>query len=476
MCHGMDWFFNGLSMATVKKLLILPLVATLMLSGCHSIAVGPRPEIAVAGNWNNAQEDAGEAISADWWKAFGAEGLDVLIAQALEQNPDVRVATERVQQAELQMAITGASLFPSLNLSGSSGENRGRADGGDWQRSESSRVSLGASYEVDVWGRLSAGRQSAAAAAEASQYDFAAVQLSIAGAVASSWFQTLVLEQRIETAERNLDIARRVMGIVETRYENGVATGADMARQRASLLSQEASLLPLQLQLRQTRAALALLLGQPPQDFMPPEQDLMAMTLPLVDAGVPAQLIAQRPDLASAEAQLRAADADLAAARAALLPSVQLSASAGRAASQLFSLSYPSDSTGWSVSLAQTLFDGGRLRNQVRLSESRQRILIEQYRKAIFAGLQEVEDALDRTQVTAAQETLQQQLVDETRRSLTLSEVRYREGSDDLLSLLDAQRSLFQAEDTLIQQRLARLNAAVDLYKALGGGWERGDW
>ena len=128
---------------------------------------------------------------------------------------------------------------------------------------------------------------------------------------------------------------------------------------------------------------------------------------------------------------------------------------------------------GWSVSLAQTLFDGGRLRNQVKLSESQRISLLEQYRKAIYTALQEVDDALDRTAVNAEQEQRQAEIVTQAQRTLRLTEVRYREGSDDLLALLDAQRSLFQAQDQLAQQRQARLTAAVDLYKALGGGWQQ---
>jgi outer membrane protein, multidrug efflux system len=227
----------------------------------------------------------------------------------------------------------------------------------------------------------------------------------------------------------------------------------------------------LELQGRQTRAALAVLIGRVPQNFVLTDEAIMDIALPDINAGVPADIITRRPDLASAEAQLQAADADVAAARAALLPAVQLSASAGKATAALFSLSNASDSLGWSLSLAQTLFDGGRLRNQVKLSESQRISLLEQYRKTIYTALQEVDDALDRTAVNAEQEQRQADIVTQAQRTLRLTEVRYREGSDDLLALLDAQRSLFQAQDQLAQQRQARLTAAVDLYKALGGGW-----
>lgn len=450
-------------------------LALSVICACHAIDPIARPDIPTDIEWNT-ESVAAEAslITSDWWKNFNSPELDRLINLALAQSPDVRIAAERARQAELQMNIAGASLFPSLNLSGSSGSNRARANNeNEWQNSDSSRVSLGVSYEVDLWGRVSAGVAAAEAAFNASQYDFESARLSVTGAVASGWFQYLALQVRLQTARENLRIAQRVYDIVEVRYQNGVASGADRARQRTSVLTQEAAFPPLELQARQTRAALAVLLGQIPQGFELSREDLMQLNIPELSPGLPADIIARRPDIASSEAQLRAADADVSAARAALLPSVQLTASAGRAASALFSLSNPADSSGWSLSLAQSLFDSGRLRNQKALSESRRIALVEQYRKTIYGALQEVDDALDRTQVNAVQEERQAEILAQAQQTLALTEVRYREGSDDLLALLDAQRSLFQAQDSLNQQRLARLSTAVDLYKALGGGWQR---
>src|SRR5690606_33317760 len=198
---------------------------------------------------------------------------------------------------------------------------------------------------------------------------------------------------------------------------------------------------------------------------------LMSLHVPEINAGIPTDLLTRRPDLASTEAQLQIADANVAVARAALLPSVQLTASANRSSPFLFSLSQPTDTLSWSLSLAQTLFSGGRLRNQVALSESQRVALVERYRADILTAVQEVNDALDRRAVTAELEQRQAQILAEAERTLRLVETRYREGSDDLLSLLDAQRTVFQARDQLAQQRLDRLNAVVDLYLALGGGW-----
>lgn len=452
------------------------MLAMLLVSACQTIEPVTRPEIAVNESWRvAAQPDAQTDIDSEWWQNFSSPQLNLLIEKALRQSPDLLIAAERVRQAELQMNIAGASLFPSFSLGASSGSSRTRAEGTGWDEGDSSRVSLSASYEVDLWGRLSANRAASHSNFLASQFDFDAARLSITAGVANAWFQYLALQQRILTAQENIRIAQRVHDIVEARYQNGVASAGDRARQRTNLLTQQAALPSLELQSRQTLAALAILVGETPGSFLLATENhepLMALDLPAIAADVPAVALTRRPDLAASEAQLQAADANVAAARAALLPTVQLSASAGRAAASLFSLSDARDSTSWSVSLAQSLFDGGRLRYQKQLSESNRVALIEQYRRAIYVALQEIDDALDRTAVSRLQEQLQRDISEQAERTLELTEVRYREGSDDLLTLLDAQRSVFQARDQLAVQRLARLNAAVDLYRALGGGWQ----
>lgn len=451
---------------------ICSLLLCLSVGACHTMAPLESPVTHLPLVWQTDDVPAGKAVVAsDWWKNFNSPQLNQLIVTALEKNPDLHIAAERVRQAELQMAIANSSLFPALDLSGSSGTTR-RREGNDWDNHKSSQVSLGVHYEIDLWGRLAAQRAGAKALYLTSEYDYVSVQLSLASGVAIAWFRYLALQQQIQTTEENLRIAQRVHDIVEVRYRNGVATAADRARQRTNLLTQEAMLPPLQLQLRQTRAAVAVLLGEIPQNFHLADEELLTLALPSIAPGQPLAMVVRRPDIASVEAQLAAAAADVGAARAALLPAVHLSALAGRAATGLFSLNEPADTLSWTLSLAQSLFDAGRLRNQSALSESRRLALVAQYRKVILIALQEVDDALDRTNVNTLLEEQQVQIVIEAQRALTLTEARYREGSDDLLALLDAQRSLFQARDQLAQQRLARLISAVDLYKALGGGWQ----
>jgi multidrug efflux system outer membrane protein len=465
--------FNNLLKKPIAISVMVAVFASLM--SCSAMDKVPETNIEFAPVWEyTPQTQSAVNIETDWWRAFDSAQLTQLVEGAQQKNPDVVIAAERVRQAELQMKIANASLFPSLGLSASTGESKRKSDGGDWSASSgSSTAGLSASYEIDLWGGEMANRHASKAGYKATVFSNEATRLSISAGVATAWFNYLALQERIATTQKNIEIAERIQKIVDSLYRNGLANAADVAVQRTNLLSQQNALLPLQLQLDQTRAAIALLQGQIPQGYQLASEKIIDLKIPTITAGVPSDVITRRPDVASAEAQLQASSANVYAARTALLPSFQLSGNMGKSASELFSLNPATQSAGWSLSLAQSLFASGRYVNQVRISESRRVELLEQYRKVILTALQEVDDALNRVSITQQQEANQQNIVEQAERSLRLNEVRYREGGIDLQGLLDSQRSLFQAQDSLAQQRLARLKAAVDLYKALGGGWQK---
>jgi multidrug efflux system outer membrane protein len=465
--------FNNLLKKHIATGVTLAVFASLM--SCSAMDKVPETNIEFAPVWEYTPQTEGAVnIETDWWRAFDSAQLTQLVEGAQQKNPDVVIAAERVRQAELQMKIANASLFPSLGLNVSTGESKRKLDGSDWSASSgTSSAGLSASYEIDLWGGEMANRHASKAGYKATVFSNEATRLSISAGVATAWFNYLALQERIATTQKNIEIAERIQKIVDSLYRNGLANAADVAVQRTNLLSQQNALLPLQLQLDQTRAAIALLQGQIPQGYQLASEKIIDLKIPTITAGVPSDVITRRPDVASAEAQLQASSANVYAARTALLPSFQLSGNMGKSASELFSLNPATQSAGWSLSLAQSLFASGRYVNQVRISESRRVELLEQYRKVILTALQEVDDALNRVNITQQQEANQQNIVEQAERSLRLNEVRYREGGIDLQGLLDSQRSLFQAQDSLAQQRLARLKAAVDLYKALGGGWQK---
>jgi len=450
-----------------------------LVAACSFTEPIARPDIALSEQWLEATPVTEAAMpSADWWRSFGSLTLDALINEAFEGNPDLRVQGERVIQAELALRVANASLFPSLDLRGNSGWNRndpGSRSNDTVTNKKNTSLNLAASYEVDLWGRVSASIASGEASLAASRYDYEGARLSLATSVATAWFQYLASVERLKIAQENLAIAERVFKVVDARYRNGAVSQLDLSRQTTTVLSQRAQINPLEVQVRQTRMALDILCGRAPSPSSAESPDTLAnLSIPVIDAGLPSELLLRRPDIAGAEARLEAAAANVGAARAELFPRITLSGGGGLATDALFSLTHPSSVISLSAAILQTIFDGGRLRAQVETARSRERELLETYRKTILSSLQEVELSLSNAVRDARQEEAQAQILVEAERGLRIAELRYSTGADDLLSVLDAQRTRFSVQDQLAQLRLARLTGAVNLFKALGGGWKQG--
>jgi len=448
------------------------------LSGCALTSPMLEPDVPVPAAWNEAAGTDTAAVSSTWWNSFGSAELQSLVDEALAGSPDLAIATERVNQAEAQVRVAGASLFPVLTPDGGTSTRRtstvgGGKTGGPAVVDSVGNIGLTVSYELDLWGKNHDAVRSAESSASAASFDRDTAQLTLVSGVATSYFEVLALRARLAIGRDNLAIAQRVFDLVSARARDGVASALDVSRQQATVLSQQAALVPLEQQEHQTLAALAVLVGRPPEGFDVQATGIADITVPAIDPGLPSNLLVRRPDLASAEAQLAAANADVAAARAALLPTITLTGSAGLATTALTSLATGGTTAaiGIAASLLQPIFDGGHLRGEKAIAESRERELVETYRKAILASFDDVEQALAGTSRLGQQEQLQEGVQTSARESLRLAEVRYKAGADDLLTVLDAQRTLFAAQDQLAQVQLNRLQAAVSLYKALGGGW-----
>ncbi|MDR1854266.1 MAG: efflux transporter outer membrane subunit [Azoarcus sp.] len=461
----------------MKKLALAPLALAcgLLFAGCSFVGPVAEPDVALPTTWQESGPDGALAAvpSPEWWKGFASTQLDALIADAFSGSPDLRMQGERVVQAELALRVANASLFPTLNLSGNSGWNRS-SDGSTVAERKSTSLNLSASYELDLWGRVSSSIASDKASLAATRYDYDGARLSLAASVATTYFQYLAGVERLTIARENLAIAERVLKVVDARYRNGAASALDVSRQNTTVLTQRAQIEPLEVQVRQTRTALDILCGHPPGAnalTQQPETTLSKLDIPAIGAGIPSELLLRRPDLAADEARLQAAAANIGVARAELFPSISLSAGGGLANDLLFSLVDPTRTVSITASIVQAIFDAGRRTAAIDSARSRERELVESYRKDILTSLKEVEDALSNAARDAHQEEAQTQILAEAERSLHLAEIRYREGADDLLAVLDAQRTRFSAQDQLAQLRLARLTDAVNLYKALGGGW-----
>jgi NodT family efflux transporter outer membrane factor (OMF) lipoprotein len=443
--------------------------AALPLAACSLTPVYERPQTPVPAQWDAASANAGDAVDAQWWQRFGSEELNQLMSQALAANHDLAAAVSRIEQARASARIAGAARLPSADASISASRSRQEEDDVSITSSSDQAV-LSVSYELDLWGGNAAAAASADARVAVSVYNRDSVELVLQSDVASNYFQILALQDRLKIAQKNLEAAQQLMRLVEVRFDNGAATALDLAQQRTTLLGIQADIPSLQQSLKETQNALAVLLGQAPQGFAVRGQSLGELKLPAVDAGQPTALLERRPDIRIAEANLIAANADIGAARAALYPSVSLSASAGAAG-----LITGGSSTVASIaaSLVQTIFDGGRLRGQVALSKAARQELVENYAQAVLTSLQEVENGLSAVNTNATRADLLDQTAAQAREAYRLALIRYRSGAADLLALLDSQRSQLSAEDSLVQTELARYTAAISLYKALGGGWAK---
>jgi len=385
----------------------------------------------------------------------------------------VAAAAARVIQAEAQARVTGSALLPSVSLSAGASQSgallRGK-NSAPTRRSFSAE--LGASYELDFWGRNQANLTAAEEALAASQYDRETLALTVTGSVASTYLQVLSLRERRDTAVKNLEAAQAVLKITKARVGAGVATPLELAQQLTAVANQAATVPVIEQSERQAQATLAILLGLPPQSFDVTAKSLAGIEAPDVKPGLPSELLARRPDIRKAEADLASADANIDAARAAFFPTISLSGSAGFASGALSALFNPSSAIYTiGASLLQTIFDAGKLEGQYDITVGRRQELVANYRTAVITAFSDVDVALGAVANAAEEEKQLTIAAQQAAEAFRIAQVQYKAGVADFLAVLDAQRTLYSAQDQLSQVRLTRLQAAVTLFRVLGGGW-----
>lgn len=438
----------------------------LLASACAAVPEPATLGFAVPARYE-AKAGAPAAAPQRWWARFGAGELNRLVDAAEIGSLDMAASLARIAQADAQARIAGAGLFPTVDFDASGSRSRSAGN----QRNSVSGV-LSASYILDVWGRQRDILAAAQRDAETARYAAETVRLATLASVATAYFDLAAARERLSIADQNVANAERILRIVRERLAAGTGTALDVAQQESFLANQRAAIPPLRQTAEQARTLLALLIGRPPQGFKVAAGSLKGITVPAIAAGIPSALLVRRPDIRSAEAQLAAADASVEAARKALLPTISLTGSAGYQSSALSSLLRP-ESAIWSLAggLAQPIFDGNRLRSQVDLSIAQRQELLELYRRSILNGLTDVENALIFVRESAASEATQRVVVAKAREAFDLSEDRLKQGTIDLVTLLNTQATLSNAQDGLVQARLQRLRAAVTLIQALGGDW-----
>lgn len=448
---------------------ILALGACLLLAACAAPQVdATRAAPPLPAAWRDGPATPADDISVDWWRAFGNTELDTLVTRARVQSLDIEAAAARVAKAEAAATAAGAALWPRVDAR-IDAERDGRLGGSADVSGRSIEAGIDMRYDVDAWGRLRSARDGARRTAQASAFERDTVQLEVAATAADLWLQAVALTERVGIAALNVQSAERLLALVESRARAGAAMPLERAQQRGLLAAQRRGLASLQQQAGDVRTALNLLLGETAGvDIRTASLD--GLHAPAVGPGLPATLLARRPDIAGAEARLAAADADVAVARAAMLPAITLGGGIGYESGRLRTL-FDNPLYSLTAGLAAPIFDAGRLAAEADQASARRRELLSDYHKTIVTAFGDVEVALNAQVGTDAQAEAQSEELRQARSAARLAESRYRAGAETLLTLLDAQRTLYAAQDAEVQAQLARLRARVALFKALGGGW-----
>jgi multidrug efflux system outer membrane protein len=447
--------------------------------GCVLTQDVPDPALDIPNAYQAARlRDSHAPPTLDWWRAFRSRELTDLMEEAQTVNLDIAAAVARFRQADAQAREAGAALLPSLNGGGSETYSRtsgssasGLSIGG--REVVNYSASLSASYQLDFWGQNRDALQAAEETAIGNRFDRDVVALTTLTSVATAYFQVLASQDRIRTAQQNIASATRILDAIQQRFKAGTGTDLDVAQEESVLANLRASVPPLRQTLDQNINALALLVSRPRESVRITGGSLNQIALPRVAPGLPSELLTQRPDIRRQEAQLASATANVGSARAQFFPTIQLTGQGGYQSSALVSLFQPHAAFFSMVGgLTQPIFDGGRILGNFEFNQAKQDELLQAYRKTVVSAFTDVDTALYSIKQTSEKLRLQREVVAASRRAFQLSEQQLRAGTADIVTVLNTQLTLFQAEDALWQAQLAQLLAFVSLYQALGGGWE----
>jgi NodT family efflux transporter outer membrane factor (OMF) lipoprotein len=456
-----------------------------VLTGCIIGTERPELNLEVPVNYRaapKANADAAVPI-VDWWRGFRSSELTTLMNDAQVYNLDIAVAIAQIVQADAQVGVSGAPLLPTLTGDASAERQRvssatrslGSGNGLGGGTFNQFSTSLTASYMVDFWGKNRAALYAAEENATVSRYNREVVTLSTIVTVANTYFQVIAAQDEIRVTKRNLEAADRILTLIKKQFNGGTASQLDVSQQEALAATQRAAIPPLEVTLGQNIAALALLVGRAASNFTVHGGSTRQIVVPRVTPGLPSELLYQRPDIRQAEAQLAASNFSVESARAAFFPQIQLTGTTGFQSAALASLFTPG---AWfytlTASLTQPIFDGFLLESQLKQAKGVQLQDLQAYRKAVLSAFADVEKALIALQKFTLQERLQQEVVNASQQAFDVAEKQLNGGTINLITVLQAEQTLFTAQNTLVQVRLNKLLAATSLFQALGGGWTPG--
>lgn len=453
----------------------LMLLAASLLAGC---ALGPdyiRPEIETPLSYGSSADAPGSAEDLGWWALYQDPQLKSLIEEALALNLDLRAAVARVEQAQALVGPSRIALLPQV--SGTGGVEREQrsvdAAGSAARLRTVETLSVGLSWELDLWGRLRRETEAARAELLAAEYARRGVRVSLVASVATAWFQLASLGEQLQVTRATAETREEFLKLTRAQFERGVVSGLDVASAEAQLAQARASIPDFERQIAQTGHALSLLLGRNPGTFESLPLEAAAAMTPEVPAGLPSSLLERRPDVLRAEQSLVAANARIGSAKAALFPTISLTGSFGSVSGEMADL-FTSGAETWAmgVSVLQPLLDMERNLYRVDLADARKAEALAVYEQAVRNGFREVADALVARQKLAEVERAQNELVDAQQRAEEIATARYKVGYSSYFDVINADRDLFNAKLARSSARLDARLATVQLYRALGGGWQ----
>ncbi|MBB3101700.1 efflux transporter outer membrane subunit [Azomonas macrocytogenes] len=429
-----------------------------MLGGCTLVPTYHQPELPLASNWTgNESLPAQPVAGGQWWREFHSTELDSLITRGLTQNYTLQAAASRIEQARAITDVVQAGQWPSVSLGGLYQKQN------NYSTRKKRSVFAETTYEADFWGKHRAATGSAKALVQASSYDAQTLRMTVGASIADTYFLVLSLEERLHLAQSIAADAQQVLKLIQVHASLGASSNLEIEQQR-NVQQTFAAAVPWLAQLRnQALFQLAILVGAVPEGFRLEQSGLGGIRMPKPDVGLPIALLRQRPDILAAEARLQSAHFDVGVARAAFLPNVSLDLLRG--------VDTLGNSPIWSVMgiLSQPVFMGGLLTGQLHADRAHVQELMASYRESVIEALQDVETQLSATQQLSQAYTIHRAAVDSAREAARLAQIRYRLGASDFQTLLIAERSRYQAEDSLLQVHLQYLQSAVGLFRALGG-------
>jgi NodT family efflux transporter outer membrane factor (OMF) lipoprotein len=462
----------------MKKYFLINIILMVLL-GC---SVGPdytRPTVTVPSDfkelkgWREAQPRDQE-IRTKWWEVFDDPILNTLIEQVNVSNQSIALSESQYRQALAQVQLLRANYFPTLGASASF--TRSATAGNSYGTENQHEVSLNASWELDVWGKVRRQVEAGRATAEASFADLQAMRLSMQAELASDYFQLRTLDAQKKTLDDSVAAYRKALELTQNRYNAGIAAKADVVAAKTQLETTQAQAIDVGVQRAQYEHAIAVLMGKPPADFSlaPSEFKLPPIKIPVA---VPSDLLERRPDIASAERQMAAANAQIGVAKAAYYPTLTLAGSLGYLSTDLANL-FTTPNYFWALgpmTASATLFDAGARQAQTKQAMAAYDGTVASYRQTVLTGFQEVEDYLAALRILDNEAQKQDQAVNDARESVILTTNQYKAGLVSYLNVVTVQTTALANEKTAIGISGQRLNAAVLLVKALGGGWISAD-